>query len=125
MNYCLNSPIGRTYCWSVKSDGVSQSNINAKKLAAFSFLLPTREEQVEIVRRIKKALDWLSFVGLEQSQAAHLLDHLDEANLAKAFRGELVPQDPNDEPASVLLASIMAERSGSTQKKRTLEKVSA
>jgi len=40
LNYCLNSPVGRTYCWRVKTDGVSQSNINAKKLAAFAFLLP-------------------------------------------------------------------------------------
>src|SRR5262249_4031475 len=40
LNYCLNSPAGRDYCWRVKSDGVSQSNINAKKLAAFRFGLP-------------------------------------------------------------------------------------
>ncbi|MBA4219819.1 MAG: hypothetical protein C0458_03720, partial [Methylobacterium sp.] len=39
-----------------------------------------------------------------------LLDRLDQAVLAKAFRGELVPQDPNDEPASALLDRIRAER---------------
>jgi len=38
------------------------------------------------------------------------LEMLDRAILAKAFRGELVPQDPNDEPASDLLARIAAER---------------
>ena len=38
------------------------------------------------------------------------MDHLDQAVLAKAFRGELVPQDPNDEPASVLLERIRAVR---------------
>jgi type I restriction enzyme, S subunit len=37
---------------------------------------------------------------------------LTPALLAKAFRGELVPQDPNDEPASVLLERIKAERNG-------------
>ncbi len=38
------------------------------------------------------------------------LDQLDQSILAKAFRGELVPQDPNDEPASVLLERIRTER---------------
>jgi len=64
---------------------------------------------MEIVRRIEKAMGWLSVVSAELAQAVHLLDHLDEANLAKAFRGKLVPQDPNDEPASVLLERIRAE----------------
>jgi len=39
-----------------------------------------------------------------------LVDHLDQAILTKAVRGELVPQDPNDEPVSVLLERIRAER---------------
>ena len=42
----------------------------------------------------------------------------DEAILAKAFRGELVPQDPNDEPASVLLERIRAERAAKSVKAR-------
>lgn len=52
LNYCLNSPAGREYCRRVKSDSVGQSNINAKKLATFSFLLPSVQEQQEIVRRV-------------------------------------------------------------------------
>src|SRR6266446_5525518 len=50
LTYCLNSPAGRGYCWRVKTDGVSQSNINARKLASFPFLLPSLIEQHEIVR---------------------------------------------------------------------------
>jgi type I restriction enzyme S subunit len=49
-------------------------------------------------------------VHLELARGANLLDRLDQAILAKAFRGELVPQDPNDEPASVLLQRIRASR---------------
>jgi len=45
------------------------------------------------------------------------LSELDRSILAKAFRGELVEQDPNDEPASVLLERIRAEREQQTQGK--------
>jgi type I restriction enzyme S subunit len=47
-----------------------------------------------------------------------LLDRLESVILAKAFRGELVPQDPNDEPASVLLARIRAERAAAAKPRR-------
>ena len=122
LNYCLNSPIGREYCWRVKTDGVSQSNINAKKLAAFSFPLPERDEQAEIVRLIDHAMQWLAVVETEHVKAVELLDHMDQALLAKAFRGELVPQDPSDEPASVLLERIRAERENQPKPKRGRKK---
>jgi type I restriction enzyme S subunit len=48
---------------------------------------------------------------------AHGLASLDQSILAKAFRGELVPQDPNDEPAEKLLARIKAEGAGLGPKK--------
>lgn len=108
LTYCLNSPAGRQYCWRVKSDGVSQSNINATKLADFAFPLPSVQEQTEALKRTQAAFQWLDRVGGEHGAAARLVSHLDQAILAKAFRGELVPQDPADEPASVLLARINA-----------------
>lgn len=117
LNYCINSPIGRTYCWHVKTDGVSQSNINAKKLAAFSFLLPAIEEQEQIIRQIESALDWLNTVDKEHRQAIHLLGRLDQASLAKVFRGDLVPQDPNEEPASTLLDRIRFRRAAPPSKR--------
>jgi type I restriction enzyme S subunit len=46
------------------------------------------------------------------------LNKLNQSILAKAFRGELVPQDPNDEPASVLLERIRAEREKLNTKKK-------
>ena len=106
LTYCLNGPAGRAYCWQVKTDGVSQSNINAKKIAAFRFLLPGLDEQAEIVRRIDSAFSWLERVDADHAGAAKLLPRLDGAILAKAFRGELVPQDPNDEPAGALMERI-------------------
>jgi hypothetical protein len=57
----------------------------------------------------------------EAISARKLIGHLDQAILGKAFRGELVPQDPNDEPASALLERIQAERAKTSVKpsKRT------
>lgn len=118
LNYCLNSPMGRAYCWSVKSDGVSQSNINAKKLAAFSFRLPSIEEQSEIVRRVEKLFAFADRLEERLSQAQAAVQKLTPALLAKAFRGELVPQDPNDEPASELLKRLQESRTESAKPSR-------
>jgi type I restriction enzyme S subunit len=71
---------------------------------------PSRAEQDLIVEKIEAVEAWLSTVESEQEQAAHLLDHLDQGLLGKAFRGELVPQDPNDEPAERLLERIRTTR---------------
>lgn len=118
LTYSLNGPAGRDYCWAVKTDGVSQSNINAKKIAAFRFLLPSLEEQAEIVRCIESAFGWLDRVAADHASAARLLPKLDAAILAKAFQDELVPQDPNDEPAAKLLERIKAEREAAPKEKR-------
>jgi type I restriction enzyme, S subunit len=52
----------------------------------------------------------------EATSARKLIDHLDKAILAKAFRGELVPQDPNDEPASLLLKRIRSARAAASDR---------
>lgn len=116
LNYCLGSPAGRDYCWQVKSDGVSQSNINAKKLAAFDFLLPSVAEQAEIVRRVETLFTFADRLEARYTAAHAQVEKLTPSLLAKAFRGELVPQDPNDEPATELLARIRATTGRSTAK---------
>ena len=110
LNYCLGSPAGKHYCWQVKSDGVSQSNINAKKLAAFSFGLPSLDEQTEIVRRVETLFAFADRLEARLAQAQTAATRLTPALLANAFRGELVPQDPNDEPAAELLRRLQAQR---------------
>jgi type I restriction enzyme S subunit len=110
LNILLNSPHARDYCWQVKTDGVSQSNINAKKIQAYEFELPTIQEQTEIVRRVESLFALADTVEKQYLAAKQRLDRLSQSLLAKAFRGELVPQDPNDEPAAELLKRIQAER---------------
>jgi len=83
------------------------------------------EEQHEIVRRIETAFARIDRLTAEAARAAHLLDRLDERLLAKAFRGELVPQDPADEPARDLLARIRAARVAAPKPKRGRRKKGA
>jgi type I restriction enzyme S subunit len=89
---------------------VNIAHLGAGRFADMEFPLPPLEEQAEIVRRARGALDGIA--RLEQGLHANFadLDQLDQAILAKAFRGELVPQDSSDEPASVLLERIRAQR---------------
>lgn len=110
LNIQLNSPGARDYCWQVKTDGVSQSNINAKKIQAYEFKLPPMEEQKEIVRRVESLFALADAVEKQYLDARKRTDRLTQSLLAKAFRGELVPQDPNDEPAEELLKRIKTER---------------
>jgi type I restriction enzyme, S subunit len=85
-------------------------------------LMPV-EEQSEIARRITIAFAWVDRLASETTSARKLIDHLYQAILAKAFRGDLVPQDPNDEPASVLSERIKAERAtGPSKVARTVKR---
>jgi type I restriction enzyme S subunit len=67
---------------------------------------PIIEEQTEIVRRVESLFTYADRLEARYTAARAQIDKLTPAILAKAFRGELVPQDPNDEPASVLLEWI-------------------
>jgi type I restriction enzyme S subunit len=83
-------------------------NINSTQLKGLALMRPDVDEQREIVRRVESAFAWIDRLATETTSARKLIDDLDQAILAKAFRGELTPQDPNDEPASVLLERIRA-----------------
>lgn len=93
-------------------------NINSEELAALSIPCPETDEQLEIVRLIQAAFEWIERVSGERDKAATLLDHLDSGLLSKAFKGELVPQDPADEPAEQLLERIRSERAAQTSARR-------
>lgn len=98
--------------------GQTRPGINGAILKALRVPLAPIAEQLEIVRRIDSAFAWLDKIATEHARAAALLPKLDQAILAKAFRGELVAQNPNDEPASELLARLSAERSPDVGTKR-------
>lgn len=108
--WLMMSPWFRAYLNTVKSATTSVCAIYQRSLMLGPFAYPELAEQHEVVRRIEHAFAWIDRLAAEATSARKLIDRLDQAVLAKAFRGELVPQDPNDEPASTLLERIRAER---------------
>jgi type I restriction enzyme, S subunit len=87
-----------------------------------SIRICTLPEQQEIVRRVESFFTLADQLEARYLKAKAHVDKLTQSILAKAFRGELVPQDPNDEPASKLLERIRSEttdkRPQSRKKKR-------
>jgi len=90
--------------------GATRPRINTKQLKGCSIPFPPIKEQQEIVRRVEALFKVADRIESRYKKARVYVDKLTQSILAKAFRGELVPQDPNDEPASKLLERIRAER---------------
>ena len=86
--------------------GATRPRINLSQLRTIVFELPSLDEQDEIVRRSSTLLDQADALELRLRMVRACVDRMAPSSLAKAFRGELVPQDPSDEPASDLLARI-------------------
>lgn len=80
--------------------------------------LPPEADQLQIVGYLDSAFARVDRIEAEAVRVRALLDRLEAAILGKAFRGELVPQDPDEEPASVLLDRIRAERAAAPKPKR-------
>jgi len=123
--YWLLSPSGRIGIEAVASSSSGLHTLSITKVKGLPVPACSVEEQHEIVRRIETAFARIDRLTAEAARAAHLLDRLDERLLAKAFRGELVPQDPADEPARDLLARIRAARVAAPKPKRGRRKKGA
>jgi type I restriction enzyme S subunit len=87
----------------------SMRNLSQVKIRSAPVALPPLAEQRRIVTKIEALQAHSQKVREALEQATSNLASLDQSILSKAFRGELVPQDPEDEPASVLLERIRAE----------------
>lgn len=93
LNYCLNTNYARLFCSKVRTDGVSQSNINAQKLASFELPLCSLREQQEIVRRVEELFTLADKIENRVKIATERADKMIQSILAKAFRGQLVPTE--------------------------------
>ena len=114
--------------------GAAQPNVNAEKLKTLLIpkcsaevqndcisILNGKDTESEVQRKtenILKIFDDAQFLKLEQTYQLDILKKLRQQILQDAVQGKLVPQDPNDEPASVLLQKIKAEKEQLVREKK-------
>ncbi|GAB6091227.1 restriction endonuclease subunit S [Spirochaeta dissipatitropha] len=110
--YLLYNILGGTFLDFASTAGTRSvlPKINQQELGQIPIPLPPLSEQREIVRQVDKLFSLADKVEAHYQKAKARVDKLSQSVLAKAFRGELVPQDPNDEPAEKLLERIQEEK---------------
>lgn len=104
------------------SDGSNVPQINHKDIEPLRFPLPLIPEQHQIVEEIERRFSIADEVEKTVNKSLKQADRLRQSILKRAFEGKLVPQDPTDEPAIVLLERIKAERENRKLENKTRTK---
>ena len=99
-----------------KAEGGAQPNISKEKLINILFPLPPLSEQRRIVEKIEELLALVNDLETNKTDLQSYIKQAKSKVLEMAIRGELVPQNPDDEPASVLLERIKKEQKSSKSK---------
>ncbi|WP_166831856.1 restriction endonuclease subunit S domain-containing protein [Thalassoroseus pseudoceratinae] len=120
MHY-MNSDIARRFTSGI-AYGATRLRMNLTIFRGMPVPLPPIAEQYELASRIDEQLSGIESITASAIESEAALTQLDQSILTKAFRGELVPQDPSDEPAAVLLDRIRREREAAAPKKRSHKK---
>jgi type I restriction enzyme, S subunit len=99
--------------WMMQSTkGIAYTGINIETLKEVSIPLPPVDEQEQIVAEVERHLSLINQLEVTVNVNLKRAERLRQSILHEAFAGRLVPQDPTDEPASVLLDRIQSERNG-------------
>lgn len=120
VRFCLwlfKADVFRQYVQGLNTGSLIQ-HMFTSQVYDFILPLPPKDEHEAIVSRLEEMLKLRESVSWSTATMADQLPLLNQSILAKAFRGELVPQDPNDEPASALLDRIRAVRETTAEPKR-------
>ncbi|MBD2513852.1 restriction endonuclease subunit S [Nostoc sp. FACHB-973] len=120
--YSLRTEEIKTQTLSVAT-GTAQLTIPLSGLRTLIIGIPTRDEQDEIVSRVEALFAYADRLEARYQKAYAQIKRLKSALLDKAFRGELVPQNPNDEPVSVLLERIHAEKNRMETERKNMQLV--
>ena len=93
-----------------ESSATTISIVNKKKMSNITVPLPPLQEQHRIVTQLNEIFAFVDKIDSDKSDLQSTIQFTKSKILDLAIRGKLVPQDPNDEPASVLLERIRAEK---------------
>ena len=107
--FCMCSQYEQEQIWT-NSSATTLPILNKSKFDNLLFPIPPHEQQSRIVERIKGLFFFVEKVQSNQESLKTTVGIAKSKILDLAIRGQLVPQDPNDEPASVLLERIRAEK---------------
>jgi type I restriction enzyme, S subunit len=113
-NY-FNTKIARNYIEFNMVSSAGQNTISQKTLASLPVPLPSIKEQKAITDEIDRLFSISEVSANSLGECFGRLNLLRQSILKRAFEGKLVPQDPSDEPASLLLERIRAERTKASQ----------
>lgn len=101
--------------------GIGVPNLHLEQIRKVIFPLPPLSEQRRIVEKIEELLALVDDLETNKTDLQSYIKQTKSKVLEMAIRGELVPQDSNDEPASVLLERIKKEQKSSKSKSKTTE----
>jgi type I restriction enzyme S subunit len=110
LELALNTGITRNHIATHGKSAAGQVGVSGEDIRSAPVAIPPIEEQRELATRVRKLIASMDVVLRVNTSLFDQVNALNRAILAKAFRGDLVPQDPADEPASSLLARLAAER---------------
>ena len=102
--------LGRTYFANAGTQTTNLASISKSRLSEFPIPLAPRDQAIRIVQAIEVVFARVRTIERERKRAKVLLENFERAILTKGLQGRLVPQEPNDEPASILLQRLRDAR---------------